>query len=297
MKLDLDVAELESLRHRRWPASAGEIVAIAQPHHVERFLRRQHLAMAGPGMVGMAMRDHRALDRPHRIDMKAAGLAAQAGGDRHQDVLRAHLRLYSSATDVRICQGSTTVDQIQSCPHACSCHPAIMIADRRFDFARDLQMQGDLAAAADLLMQATELAPGFASAWFSLGEIRQQLGERDAAIMAFRKALRRRPRRPPRRRAAADAARRRAIAGRCRRPMSAPCSTSMRRSSKRRWWTISAIAGRRFCSKPCWRSAPRHASRRSSTARSISAAAPVFAARAFANQVDRVHRHRSVAAA
>jgi predicted TPR repeat methyltransferase len=63
-----------------------------------------------------------------------------------------------------------------------------MIADRRFDFARDLQLKGDLAAAADLLLQATELAPGFASAWFTLGEIREQLGKRDAAILAFRKA-------------------------------------------------------------------------------------------------------------
>jgi predicted TPR repeat methyltransferase len=63
-----------------------------------------------------------------------------------------------------------------------------LMADRRFDFARDLQLNGDLAAAADLLLQATELAPGFASAWFTLGEIRQQLGERDAATAAFRKA-------------------------------------------------------------------------------------------------------------
>jgi predicted TPR repeat methyltransferase len=64
-----------------------------------------------------------------------------------------------------------------------------LVADRRFDFARDLQLKGDLAAAADLLLQATELAPGFASAWFTLGQIREQLGERDAAIVAFRKAL------------------------------------------------------------------------------------------------------------
>jgi predicted TPR repeat methyltransferase len=63
-----------------------------------------------------------------------------------------------------------------------------LVADRRFDFARDLQLKGDLVAAADLLLQATELAPGFASAWFTLGEIREQLGERDAAIEAFRKA-------------------------------------------------------------------------------------------------------------
>jgi predicted TPR repeat methyltransferase len=39
-----------------------------------------------------------------------------------------------------------------------------------------------------LLEQAIELAPAFVSAWFTLGEIRQQLGERDAAISAFRKA-------------------------------------------------------------------------------------------------------------
>jgi predicted TPR repeat methyltransferase len=64
-----------------------------------------------------------------------------------------------------------------------------MIADRRFDFARDLQLKGDLVAAADLLSQTTDLAPGFASAWFTLGEVREQLGERDVAIAAFRRAL------------------------------------------------------------------------------------------------------------
>jgi predicted TPR repeat methyltransferase len=64
-----------------------------------------------------------------------------------------------------------------------------LVADRRFDFARDLQLKGDLVAAADLLLQATELAPDFASAWFTLGEIRERLGQRLAAVEAFRKAL------------------------------------------------------------------------------------------------------------
>jgi predicted TPR repeat methyltransferase len=50
-------------------------------------------------------------------------------------------------------------------------------------------MKGDLAAAADLLLQAIEMAPGFASAWFTLGDIRAQLGEREVAISAFRRAL------------------------------------------------------------------------------------------------------------
>lgn len=63
-----------------------------------------------------------------------------------------------------------------------------MLADRRFDFARDLQVQGDLVAAEDLLVQVASLAPGFATAWFALGEVREQLGDRDGAVIAFRNA-------------------------------------------------------------------------------------------------------------
>jgi predicted TPR repeat methyltransferase len=63
-----------------------------------------------------------------------------------------------------------------------------LMADRRFEFARDLQLKGDLPAAADLLLQAIELAPNFTSAWFTLGGIREELGEREAAIAAFQRA-------------------------------------------------------------------------------------------------------------
>jgi predicted TPR repeat methyltransferase len=63
-----------------------------------------------------------------------------------------------------------------------------LLADRRFEFARDLQLKGDLPAAADLLEQAIELAPNFPSAWFTLGELRQQLGQHEQAITAFRRA-------------------------------------------------------------------------------------------------------------
>lgn len=63
-----------------------------------------------------------------------------------------------------------------------------LIADRRYDFGRDLELRGDLAGAADLMAQAAELEPGFASAWFSLGDLRERLGERDAAISAYRRA-------------------------------------------------------------------------------------------------------------
>jgi predicted TPR repeat methyltransferase len=63
-----------------------------------------------------------------------------------------------------------------------------LIADRRFDFARDLQSRGDLLAAAELMEQALELAPRFASGWFGLGELREELNQHDAAIEAYRRA-------------------------------------------------------------------------------------------------------------
>lgn len=63
-----------------------------------------------------------------------------------------------------------------------------LIADRRYDFARGLMLRGDLAAAADLMAQAAGLAPGFASAWFALGDLHEKLGDRAAAIVAYRRA-------------------------------------------------------------------------------------------------------------
>jgi predicted TPR repeat methyltransferase len=63
-----------------------------------------------------------------------------------------------------------------------------LIADRRLEWARDREAKGDLAGAADLLTQALELAPAYASAWFMLGELREKLGDRSAAIAAFAQA-------------------------------------------------------------------------------------------------------------
>lgn len=63
-----------------------------------------------------------------------------------------------------------------------------MIADRRFDYGRDLELRGDLQGAADLFLQATDVAPGFASAWFALGDVRERLGDIDGAIDAFARA-------------------------------------------------------------------------------------------------------------
>jgi predicted TPR repeat methyltransferase len=65
-----------------------------------------------------------------------------------------------------------------------------LIADRRYGFGRDLALRGDLAAAADLFAQAVEAAPGFAAAWFALGETRAKLGDGTGAAVALREALR-----------------------------------------------------------------------------------------------------------
>src|SRR5216683_1638192 len=190
VKFDGDVAESYRFAIGDGLRSAGEIIAVAQPHHVEGLLRGQHRAMARPGMVGMAVGDHGALDRPYRIDVEAPRFAAQSGGNGHQDVLRTHLgyiiryEIHSSlAASPPLSPGIGS-----DVPARLFLSSGDLVADRRFDFARDLQLKGDLVAAADLLLQATELAPGFASAWFTLGKIREQLGESEAAIAAFRKA-------------------------------------------------------------------------------------------------------------
>ena len=90
MKRHLRLAELEALAISDRLRRAGEILAIAQPHHVQRLLGGEHRAMAGARMVRMAVGDQRFLHRPHGVDVEAADRAAQAGRCRLQDVFRAH---------------------------------------------------------------------------------------------------------------------------------------------------------------------------------------------------------------
>ena len=71
---------------------SGKILAVAQPHEVERLLRRQHRAVAGTRVVGMAVGDHGLVHRTGRIDKKTAAFAAHAGRCRHQNVFGAHGR-------------------------------------------------------------------------------------------------------------------------------------------------------------------------------------------------------------
>ncbi len=64
-----------------------------------------------------------------------------------------------------------------------------LLADRRYDYAMAAKADGDLAAAADLLAQALEIAPGWAAGWFALGEVEAGRGAAEPAAQAFRRAL------------------------------------------------------------------------------------------------------------
>lgn len=61
-----------------------------------------------------------------------------------------------------------------------------LIADRRYRWAIDHARRGDLAVAADILVQTVELAPAFATAWFALGAIRDVLGDRAGPLRPLR---------------------------------------------------------------------------------------------------------------
>jgi predicted TPR repeat methyltransferase len=63
-----------------------------------------------------------------------------------------------------------------------------LIADRRYQWAIDQASRGDLLAAVEILVQTVALAPGFATAWFALGAMRDVMGDRDGAVAAFRNA-------------------------------------------------------------------------------------------------------------
>ncbi len=61
-----------------------------------------------------------------------------------------------------------------------------LVADRRAAYAASLAAEGDPAAAADLMVQALELAPGWAAGWCLLGDHRAAAGDSDGAVLAYR---------------------------------------------------------------------------------------------------------------
>lgn len=65
-----------------------------------------------------------------------------------------------------------------------------LIADRRYDYAEMLFANGEHAAAAELMLGALELVPGWVLGWFRLGEFQEKAGDVTAAAQAWRMVLR-----------------------------------------------------------------------------------------------------------
>src|SRR4029079_7603910 len=181
MERHLGAAERERLTGLCSLRGTGEIVAVAQPHQVESLLRRQHRAVAGPRVVGMAVGHHGLVNRTRRIDMETAGLAAHTGRGRRQKLFRPHCTGTHGAEICHIGAGKRSAMAAQ--PLFVS--SGDLIADRRYQWALDYLQRGDAAAAADILAQVVATAPGFATAWFALASIREATGVRDGAIAAF----------------------------------------------------------------------------------------------------------------
>lgn len=64
-----------------------------------------------------------------------------------------------------------------------------ILADRRADYANMLFAEGEHAAAAGLMIDALELAPGWTLGWFRLGEFHEAAGDLSAAAEAWRMVL------------------------------------------------------------------------------------------------------------
>ena len=64
-----------------------------------------------------------------------------------------------------------------------------LIVDRRAAYAATLAAERDFAAAAELIGQALDLAPGWTAGWSLYGDYLREAGQREAAIAAYRELL------------------------------------------------------------------------------------------------------------
>jgi predicted TPR repeat methyltransferase len=74
-------------------------------------------------------------------------------------------------------------------PNPFSTSPNDPLAARRADYAEMLFGSGEPAVAAEVMLGALEVAPGWSVGWFRLGEFHEVAGARDAAVTAWRTAL------------------------------------------------------------------------------------------------------------
>jgi hypothetical protein len=87
---DLDIAESQGLAvARRLQLSAG-ILAVTRAHDRERPLGREHARIPRPGMVAVAMRDHRPGRGSRGIDEEVAGFDVEPLRGRPNPALGTH---------------------------------------------------------------------------------------------------------------------------------------------------------------------------------------------------------------
>ncbi len=72
MEADGDIADVDDLAILGGLRRLGVLCAIADRHDVECLAGRHHMAVARPGVIGVAVGDQRLLDRTHRVDIEIA---------------------------------------------------------------------------------------------------------------------------------------------------------------------------------------------------------------------------------
>src|SRR5262249_10120434 len=150
---------------------AGKVLAIAQGHQVQGLAGGEHLPMAWPGMVRMAVGDHRPRHGAGGVDIEISDGAVEPSGRGPQEGFRTHDPLYIGLA-VHFARPLVSFPLLQS-----SGDPAL---DRRLEWAR-AYLEDDPATAAAMLADLVAEAPGFAAAWFLLGEAREKAGDASGA--------------------------------------------------------------------------------------------------------------------
>ena len=228
----------------------------------------------------MAVRDQRPLDRPDRIDVEAAGRAAQAGGvgtrrssgrmvlDRHHSV-------------VRRCSRTASQSQRRAAlawPTAClPCSSGDLIADRRYACARDWRRAATCRPRPICSRRRSSSRRVLPPRGSRSASRAKRSGERAGAVGAFRQALRRRSAGPSWRGPAPGAARRAAPDRRRCRRLCPRAVRSVCRAVRRRADAAARLSRAATAAGAAVEHARAASGRRAFDARSISAAAPGLA--------------------
>ena len=196
------VADADVLAEHRLLARLAEILAVAHGHDPQGLARGQHLAVAGPGMVGMAVGDESARHRPGRVHVEPAQRTIQPLAGQGQEVARTQAH-----AGCRTAKGRTWGWRIMRRDIGRSHEPASADVTSE-QFGRSprrpaLRLCGGLSSpramrrgAAEMAEQALEIAPRYAAAWFLLGRAREarhlataDVAHHHAALRAYGNAL------------------------------------------------------------------------------------------------------------